>query len=74
MNKKEPFYQNVIQCKKFSPKKNEIQPDIIISYLDITEAVYSSLISLKNIISNKENLEAEIDQRIITFIQKVTSI
>ena len=104
VNEKGVILSKCLQCrsniKNSRLKKNEKQPDIIISYLDITEAVYSSLISLKNVNelyegeneelnlilnielssfhdaileeneSNKENLEAEIGQHIITFISE----
>jgi hypothetical protein len=46
-------YAAEIKLRLLVQKKNKLQPDMI-NYLEITETLYNSLISLGNIIENEE--------------------
>jgi hypothetical protein len=65
-NKKGALLSKCLHCRNnirnSRSKKNEMQADDIISYLDITEAVYDSLISLNHEGENEElNLSLNIE-------------
>jgi hypothetical protein len=65
-NKKGALLSKCLHCRNnirnSRSKKNEMQADDIISYLDITKAVYDSLISLNHEGENEElNLSLNIE-------------